>query len=250
MRKRIASGLILACFLVPSVMYIRDLFTGAINVPNVARAMSESAVHVKAWFTDQEAKAYEAEIAAEAERLAVDVKDTQALLASMPSGRRGELERHLAGLIKEREAVLDVMNAHLDNLNASRLAYAEFFLMKARSENVRRQTPHARTVLDLRMRQEQSAAVRLERQLAKLVNSFLDAVEQDDFQEVRDSCAKGLRPSLTREKIRLLAKTAPGGAMTFEPAPNGFVVVRFSDRPEATLTLAAGENGVEITALW
>lgn len=256
MLKRITSGLLLACILIPGLMYLKDLVTGSTNLKTCARAASESFDAVGGWFTEKTAQAYEDDVAAEEIKLAVDIEEARTALAQMEatgdSAKGEEMKQYLAQLLTERQDVQDLKRAHLNRLNEKRLAHEEFKLMKARHEAAQKQYPIAKKIVQLRADQARAKKLEVNKELAGVVNTFLDAVDGGaaNAAEVRALCTKELKPQMTRDKVKGLARTAPAGDMTFKPAGPGAYDVLFGDKPVVKLKLVLRDGEWAVAQVW
>lgn len=232
MRKRIMSGVILTCVLVPTIFWARDMITGSCDSNKAVRAAREWVDKGIAWSDDKTAAAYEAEIDAEDAKLAADADEVAA--ANDPDDAR-------VRLLNERHEVLEDKKKHLSRLNAKQLASEEHKLMKVRDEAAQKQWASTQKIaaLNARMTRYQRAAD--EKQMAQVVNAFLDAVEGGKAVEAAALCVSELKPKVTKAKVAALARAMPSGGFGFKEVTSAREYkAMFGDRAMLTLVLRDG----------
>jgi len=253
-RKRILSGLLVACIFVPTFFWAKGEIAEGVDVNKVCRAMSEAWDRFGAWLTDKSGDAYQDEISREDAKLAVDVADGDKDIADMraagETAQASAAKAALAQMVREREAVQDLRRAHLQNLNAKRLANEEFKLMKVRSEAAHKVWTSTRKVVerqaDLARGQQQAS----EKKLAALVNAVLNAVEGGKAADVRALCSPALRPLVTDERLQKMHSGMPTTGFTLKPAVPGRAYEVLFDGSKKMLSLTY-ENGEWLVAeMW
>lgn len=216
MKKRIISGVLLACIIVPTVFWAFDLIKVSVNPNSIASTIYDSAYATKKTILDMAAEASRKSVEDEYARIAADIEEIEQMLngsdgdgPTLDSEQLVALRSELGDLLKRRESILDASTEQLFAMDKERLDAEKYFLVKFRSRAVKEEwkslTRIARMEITIakhlsRFQQEKAAAV---------VNQFIDAVVEMNVDQVKELSATALRKELGLARVRTMRRNTP-----------------------------------------
>lgn len=250
---KVVSGVLLACVVVPSVLYLRDYAAGTANTKRIAHEAVKICDQVTAWVIDKAGDDMIDELKAEEARLQADIDETNKALAELratgaPSSEVDSVARLLGSLMADREDVLAMKEKNVQKVNARRIENEQIKIMKERQRSSEAQYESARKIVWLTLNSrgfDQKAATK---KAAAVVDAFLDALEMGQL-DPKTLASPALQNELTPAKLKSLRKTAPEGQYRFNPGKaEGEMEAVFGDRP--LLTLARTGDSYRVCKVW
>lgn len=216
MKKRIISGVLLACIIVPTVFWAFDLIKVSVNPNSVASTIYNSAYATKKTILDMAAEASRKSVEDEYAEIAADIEEIEQMLngsdgdrPTLNSEQLVALRSELGDLLKRRESILDASTEQLLAMDKERLDAEKYFLVKFRSKAVKEEWKSLSRIARIettiakhssRFQQEKAAAV---------VNQFIDAVVEMNVDQVKDLSANALRKELSLARVRTMRRNTP-----------------------------------------
>ena len=216
MKKRIISGVLLACIIVPTVFWAFDLIKVSVNPNSIASTIYDSAYATKKTILDMAAEASRKSVEDEYAQIAADIEEIEQMLngsdddgPTLNSEQLLALRSELGDLMKRRESILDASTEQLLAMDKERLDAEKYFLVKFRSKAVKEEWKSLSRIARIettiakhssRFQQEKAAAV---------VNQFIDAVVEMNVDQVKELSANALRKELGLARIRTMRRNTP-----------------------------------------
>jgi hypothetical protein len=216
MMKRIISGVLLACIIVPTVFWAFDLIKVSVNANSIANTIYDSAYATKKKILDMATEASRQSVEAEYAQIATDIDEIEVLLngaddgvPSLKSEQALALRSELEDLLKRRESILDASTEQLLAMDKERLDAERYFLVKFRSNAVKEEWKSLTRIARIetaiathstRFQQEKAAAV---------VNRFIDAVVQMNIDQLKELSSTALRKELGLARVRTMRRNTP-----------------------------------------
>jgi hypothetical protein len=216
MKKRIISGVLLACIIVPTVFWAFDLIKVSVNPNGIASTIYDSAYATKKKILDMATEASRQSVEDEYAQIAADIEEIEELLngsggegLGLNSDQIATMRSELGDLLKRRESILDASTEQLLAMDKERLDAERYFLVKFRSKAVKEEWKSLSRIARIettiakhstRFQQEKAAAV---------VNQFIDAVVDMDIDQVKDLSSTSLRKELGLARVRNMRRNTP-----------------------------------------
>ena len=216
MKKRIISGVLLACIIVPTVFWAFDLIKISVNPNSIASTIYDSAYATKKRILDMATEASRKSVEDEYAQIAADIEEIEQMLngsdgdrPSLNSEQIVALRSELGDLLKRRESILDASTEQLLAMDKERLDAERYFLVKFRSKAVKEEWKSLSRIARIetaiakhssRFQQEKAAAV---------VNQFIDAVVEMDIDQVKELSSISLRKELGLARVRNMRRSSP-----------------------------------------
>ncbi|MDA7951202.1 MAG: hypothetical protein MPJ24_06905 [Pirellulaceae bacterium] len=214
MRKRIISGILLACIIVPTFFWAKDMVTGSVSLKTLSRQLFDTTYKVKKDLLRLVSQSYVDEIANDEEQLASDIDAFEELITEMKgdgidSERVDQLEGEVTKLIQRMDDSLFGRRSTQTQIDEERLKAEMYFLEKNRRDALRRELRQMVEIVELQNRLGKNKAHLVKSKAADVVNRFLDAVIENDVETARELANSSLKNSLDLPRIRRLRKSIP-----------------------------------------
>ncbi|MBX3397689.1 MAG: hypothetical protein KF873_03025 [Gemmataceae bacterium] len=238
---KVVSGVLLACVVIPSVLFMRDYTAGTANTKKIAHEAVKLCDQVTTWFIDKAGDDMIDELEAEQVRLQADIDETNTALGelratSAPSSEVDSVARLLGSLMADRENVLAMKAKNVQKVNARRIEAEQVKILMERQRSSEAQFESARKIVKLTLNSRGYDRKAEAKKVAAVLDAFLDALELGQS-DPKSLATPALQNELTPAKLKSLRKTAPEGQYRLNPGKSeGEVEAVFGDRPLLTLT--------------
>lgn len=243
MGKRIVSGLILACILVPTFFWAKDMIAPHVRRSAIGRWLSETWQDAGAWIEEQAAIDTDEKILEEEERLNLAIEETSAVLRALGDTwdpkKKAEIQAYRSHLIQERKEILDRKRKRQYRVNVKRLEAEQFKQDRVRERAVREQWASTEKMVQILLAMSKEEKRVEEEQLAALVNALLDDVEDLNVAAVRERCVPEVKPAITRDRLKKAKRALAMSAkeeFKFEATGDGAFNVLFGGSRKLALT--------------
>jgi hypothetical protein len=215
MRKRILSGVLLACIIVPTFFWAFDLIKVSVNPNSIAATIHDSSYLTYKSIVDRAAAHLRTDIEGEHAQISKDIENIEKLMTESSAGQpvdktrmaawRDELEKLLA----RRKAILEARSEQLFVMDQQRLEAERYFIVKLRANAAKEEWNSLYRIVEI----EGSIAKRTDRNdhehAASVVNEFIDAVISLDLNQAKKLASKTLRDELGLSRVRAMRRNAP-----------------------------------------
>lgn len=214
--KKIVSGVLLACIVIPTCFWAFDLIKGSFNPNSLATKIYDSAYRFKKVILDMAAEGGRKSIEDEYQQIAMDIEEIEEMLG----GKQGDgttlnsdqlitLRKELDELRKRREVILDASTEQLLAMDKERLDAEKFFLIKFRSQAVKEEWRSLSRIVRIESNMAKHSSRLQQEKAAATVNKFIDAILEMNVDRCRELSGTALRIELGLARIRNLRKNLP-----------------------------------------
>lgn len=215
MKKRIISGVLLACVVVPTVFWAFDLIKVSVNPNSIASMLYDAAYATKKRILDMATEAGHKSVDDEYAQIAADIEEIEQMLSSDGDGpklnpEKGEaLRKELGDLLKRREDMLNAKTEQLAAMDKDRLDAERYFLLKFRSSYLKEEWKSVSRIARIETSLEKHSSRFQQEKAAAVVNQFIDSVVELNVDKVRNLCVSSLRKDLGLGRVRTMRRNTP-----------------------------------------
>lgn len=216
MKKRIVSGVLLACIIVPTVFWAFDLFKVSVNPNSIASTVYDSAYATKKSIVDMATEFSRQSVEAEQSQIAIDIEEIELLLngsngdgPSLNSEQIVALRSEVGDLLKRRESILDASTEQLLAMDKERLDAERYFLVKFRSKAVKEEWKSLSRIARIETAIAKELTRAQQEKAAAVVNQFIDAVVEMNVDQVKELSYARLREDLGLARVRKMRRNTP-----------------------------------------
>ncbi|MEO1528203.1 MAG: hypothetical protein AAFX06_22460 [Planctomycetota bacterium] len=214
MFKRLVSTVLLACIVVPTFFWAKDMIAVSVKPTSLASKVYDLAYSAKAKVLDLASDAQREAIDLEYQQIAEDIEATETLIASLESSpgnsRKVEaLRLDLADLLRRRERAAAESAEHLASLDTERLEAEKYFLVKLRSRAAKEEWNSVSKIARIESSISSHASERQQEDLAALVNDFIEAVVMMDIESAKSLSTPELASEMSLARIRSMRRNTP-----------------------------------------
>jgi hypothetical protein len=215
MRKRILSGVLLACIIVPTFFWAADLIKVSVNPDSIAATIYDSSYLTFKAIVDRAANHLRTEIDTEYEKITEDIENLENFLkdfssrASANSPQMVALRNELDDLLRRRKAILKEREKQLFAMNQKRLDAEKYFLVKLRAKSQKEEWNSTWRVAELEKSLGEHSNRSDQEKAAAVVNDFIDAVVSLDVEQVKKLSSTTLRSEIGLSRVRNMRRSAP-----------------------------------------
>lgn len=216
MKKRIISGVLLACIVIPTVFWAFDLIKVSVNPNSIASTIYDSAYATKKAILDMATEARRKSTEEEYAQIAADIEEIEQMLngsggdgPSMNSEQLVALRSELGDLLKRRESILDASTEQVLAMDKERLDAEKYFLVKFRSKAVKEEWKSLSRIARIETTIAKHSSRFQQEKAASVVNQFIDAVVELNVDQVKELSASVLRKDLGLARVRTMRRNTP-----------------------------------------
>ncbi len=216
MGKRILSGVLLCCIIVPTCFWAFDLIKVSVNPNSIATRIYDSAYRFKKMILDMVAEGWRKTLEDEYKQIVEDIDVIENILGGKPgdspplnSEALTALRKELDELRKRREVILNASTEELLKIDKERLQAEQHFLVKLRSHSVKEEWKSVTRMVTIEANMAKHSSRLQQEKAAATVNKFIDAVLAMNVDQCRELSGSGLRQNLSLARVRKLRASAP-----------------------------------------
>lgn len=250
--RKIISGVVLACIIIPSFFYFKDLIVASVNSDQIAMSVYDSLYRFKHYFIDLVGDAQYRLLDAEYARNSDRIATIERLLPELDPEQAATARSELSELTNRCEIILDEQAKMLAEINKDRIEAEQYFLVRRRGMSTQQDFDSLYKIVRLQALIRNQFSRMQTARVAEVFTQFLDSLEHLDVEQSRLLVTPDLRTSITKSEVRRLRSTLP------EELENGFELRRsdlansievHAGKKLATLMSDDGKNWV-ITSVW
>ncbi len=216
MMKKIMSGVLLACIIIPTCFWAFDLIKLSVNPNSIATRIYDSAYRFKKGILDMVAEAGRKSLEDEYKQIATDIDEIERILGEkhgdgppLNSQQLTALRKELDELRKRREGILKATTEELLKIDKDRLLAEQYFLVKLRSQAVKEEWKSLSRIVTIEANMADHSSRLQQEKAAATVNKFIDGILEMNVDQCRELSGSGLRQHLSLARVRNLRKNAP-----------------------------------------
>jgi hypothetical protein len=216
MKKRIISGVLLACIIVPTVFWAFDLIKVSVKPNSIASTIYDWSYALKKLTLDLAIESKREGLEKEDEEIAADSAAIQQDLTLLPddggllhSEKSRALHSELGEVLNRRGSNLDANKEQLLAMEKEQVAAERYFLEQFRREALKTEWQALSRIIRTETNIARHANRLQHKDAAAVVNQFIDAVAEMNVDQVKELSATALRKELGLARVRTMRRNTP-----------------------------------------